>query len=66
MSLVQELAAQDALSRARLPDEVWAAIAAKTVERARARLAQSCLQQDQTPSAFCLPNAVAEKVSSDA
>lgn len=66
MSLAQELAAQDALSRARMPDEFWAAIDAKTAELARAGLAQSCLQQGQTMPAFSLPNAVGKMVSSDA
>ena len=66
MSLAQELAAQDALSRARLPDGFCAAIDAKTAELARAGLAQSCMQQGQTMSAFSLPNAVGKMVSSNA
>jgi hypothetical protein len=66
MSLAQELAAQDALSRARLSDQFWAAIDAKTAELARAGLAQFCLQQGQSMPAYSLPNAVGKMVSSDA
>ena len=66
MSLAEELARQEALSRARMPDEFWAAIDAKTAELARAGLARSCLQAGQVMPAFELPNAQGQTVSSAA
>lgn len=66
MTLAQDLARQEALSRARRPDEFWAAVDAKAAELARAGLAQSCLQAGDRMPAFALPGAVGQTVSSDA